>query len=41
MGMPNMEGYGRVKNVLNCSPEPGEATAIANAALFLASDEKS
>ena len=39
MGMPNMAGYGRVKNVLATSPAPGEATDIAAAALFLASDE--
>ena len=39
MGMPNMEGYGRVQNVLSCCPPPGEAQDIANAALFLASDE--
>lgn len=41
MGMPNMNGYGRVKTVLGCSPEPGEAVEIANAALYLASDESS
>ncbi len=39
MGMPNMAGYGRVKNVLATSPAPGAAEDIANAALFLASDE--
>ena len=39
MGMPNMAGYGRVKNVLATSPAPGEASDIAKAALFLASDE--
>ena len=39
MGMPNMEGYGRVQKVLATAPAPGEATDIANAALFLASDE--
>ncbi len=39
MGMPNMAGYGRVKNVLATSPAPGKAEHIANAALFLASDE--
>ena len=39
MGMPNMDGYGRVKNVLATSPAPGEAIDIANAALYLASDE--
>lgn len=39
MGMPNMAGYGRVQKVLAASPEPGEAEDIANAALFLASDD--
>ena len=39
MGMPNMAGYGRVKAVLGCSPAPGQAQDIANAALFLASDD--
>ena len=39
MGMPNMAGYGRVQKVLATSPEPGEAEDIANAALFLASDD--
>ena len=41
MGMPNMAGYGRVKNVLATAPEPGSPEQIANAALFLASDESS
>lgn len=41
MGMPNTNGYARVKTVLGCSPEPGEAVEIANAALYLASDESS
>jgi len=41
MGMPNMAGYGRVSNVLKCAPEQGQAEDIANAALFLASDESS
>lgn len=41
MGMPNMAGYGRVKNVLATAPAPGSAESIANAALFLASDESS
>ena len=41
MGMPNMAGYGRVKNVLATSPAPGTPEQIANAALFLASDESS
>ena len=39
MGMPNMNGYGRVSKVLGCAPEAGEAEDIANAALFLAGDE--
>ncbi len=39
MGMPNAEGYKRLGPVLGLSPAPGEATDIANAALFLASDE--
>ncbi len=39
MGMPNMEGYGKLSGVLQLAPEQGEATDIANAALFLASDE--
>lgn len=41
MGMPNMNGYGRVKTVLGCAPAPGDAVEIANAALYLASDESS
>ena len=41
MGQPNMSGYGRVQKVLAAAPEPGQATDIANAALFLASDESS
>ena len=41
MGMPNMFGYGRVKNVLSCSPKPGSPQQIAQAALFLASDDSS
>lgn len=41
MGMPNMAGYGRVKNVLATAPAPGSAEQIASAALFLASDESS
>ena len=39
MGMPNMAGYGLVKNVLATAPAPGDPVEIANAALFLASDE--
>ncbi len=41
MGMPNMAGYGRVKNVLATAPAPGSAKQIASAALFLASDDSS
>lgn len=41
MGMPNMNGYGRVQKVLATSPEPGTAENIAAAALFLASDDSS
>ena len=41
MGMPNMNGYGRVQTVLAAAPKPGPAPSIANAALFLASDESS
>ena len=41
MGMPNMNGYQRLQGVLSLSPAPGEAADIANAALFLASDESS
>lgn len=39
MGMPNMAGYSRVKNVMATAPALGEAGDIAAAALFLASDE--
>lgn len=39
MGIPNMTGYDRVKSVLGCAPPPGEASDIANAALFLAGDD--
>lgn len=39
MGMPNMNGYGRVQTLLAVAPEPGEASDIANVALFLASEE--
>ena len=41
MGMPNMAGYGRVKNVLAAAPAPGSPEQIASAALFLASDDSS
>jgi len=39
MGMPNMAGYSRVKNVLAAAPAPGKPEQIAAAALFLASDD--
>ncbi len=39
MGMPNMDGYARIQATLASAPEQGEAMDIANAALFLASDE--
>lgn len=39
MGQPNPNGYGRIQPVLACGPEPGSTEEIANAALFLASDE--
>ena len=41
MGMPNMSGYSRVKNVLAAAPAPGSPEQIASAALFLAGDESS
>lgn len=41
MGMPNMDGYGKVSKMLAMSPEPGAPEEIANAALFLASDQSS
>ena len=41
MGVPNMAGYSRVKNVLAAAPAPGSAEQIASAALFLASDDSS
>lgn len=41
MGIPNMAGYDRVKNVLAAAPAPGSAEQIAAAALFLASDDSS
>lgn len=41
MGMPNMSGYGNVQKLLNIAPELGRPEDIANAALFLASDESS
>lgn len=39
MGMPNVDGYTRIQPTLSAAPEPGEAIDIANAALFLASNE--
>lgn len=39
MGMPNMAGFGNVKKLLALAPKPGDASEIANAALYLASDE--
>lgn len=40
MGMPNMNGYSKLRaGVLGLAPEQGEAMDIANAALFLASDD--
>ncbi|MCD7856801.1 MAG: glucose 1-dehydrogenase [Clostridiales bacterium] len=41
MGMPNMSGYGRVKDVLAAAPEPGRPEQLAAATLFLASDDSS
>ncbi|MBP3398538.1 MAG: glucose 1-dehydrogenase [Erysipelotrichaceae bacterium] len=39
MGMPDMDGYNRTKLVMATAPAMGEAQDIADAALFLASDE--
>jgi len=39
MGMPDMDGYMRVKPVQSLAPEMGKAMDIANAALYLASDD--
>ena len=39
MGMPDMDGYGRIQGILGLNPAMGEGSDIANAALFLASDE--
>ncbi len=39
MGRPNMDGYQKLGGVLGLSPAPGEASDIANTALFLASDD--
>ncbi len=39
MGRPNINGYQKIQGVLGLAPAQGQATDIANAALFLASDE--
>ena len=39
MGMPNMDGFARVRPVQALAPAPGETSDIANTALFLASDD--
>jgi len=39
MGMPNMDGFNRVRPVQALAPAPGQPLDIANAALFLASDD--
>lgn len=39
MGMPNMEAYGKIQPVIATAPAPGDPKEIANACLFLASDE--
>lgn len=39
MGMPNVDGYTRIQPVQAMMPGMGEGSDIANAALFLASDE--
>ena len=39
MGMPNMNGFERVKTVMCASPEPANPIEIAYAAIYLASDE--
>ena len=39
MGRPNVNGYMKIQGVLGLAPAQGEASDIANAALFLASDE--
>lgn len=41
MGMPDMDGVGRIQGVQGLMPAQGEGIDIANAALFLASDESS
>lgn len=39
MGMPDPAGFERVQKVMATAPPPGRPSQIANAALFLASDE--
>ena len=39
MGMPDMDGYMRVKPVQALAPQMGQASDIAKAALYLASDD--
>lgn len=39
MGMPNLDGAARVHPIQALAPAPGEAMDIANAALFLASED--
>ena len=39
MGMPNMDGFSRVRPVQALAPAPGQTSDIANTALFLASDD--
>lgn len=39
MGMPDVDGYGRIQGIIGLNPATGEGRDIANAALFLASDE--
>lgn len=41
MGMPNEFGYSRCSRVFGCMPKQGSGNDIANAALFLASDDSS
>ena len=41
MGMPDMDGFERIKGLQGLMPAQGEPIDIANTALFLASDESS